>query len=267
MKNKTTESKKIDSKTIIGISIIILIVGIGFSFECPPKSARYIIYFLTALVFFFLLPKSVASATFSLNIKPISFKIFGGAAVFCFLSYIDPIQDSICNSVSVKVFIHGSKGKMDKVLSDGHLVMNIVGKGLQDIPIDKNGTATFDNLNIGDKVMFRIEFSEPFQLNPPDSVYVINSNREISLEVRLLGIDKVFGKTLYNDNPLKDVIVSTEGINDTTNTLGDFEIRIPDSLQKQQYQVWFSKEGYKSVPVIAYPETREPLNIIMEKVK
>lgn len=114
-----------------------------------------------------------------------------------------------------------------------------------------------------------IDFSQPYKTLFPDSLFVVEPNGHIYLPIALQGIDQVKGMVLFNDAPLEGVIVKlvTKGrdLIDTTNQTGDFHFVIPESLQSNEYKVWFIKQGFRSKSAPAFPETGEPLEIVMEK--
>jgi len=146
----------------------------------------------------------------------------------------------------------------------GFVIMDINGERKRE-SINEKGQATFQNLYIGDKVLLNIDFSEPYKAIYPDSVHVITGEGRIYLPVALEGIDKVQGVVLYNEKPLSGVLVKINSLTDTSNETGDYQIIIPDSMQSKEYQVRFLKPSFKEKRVTAYPQTGQPLNIIMEK--
>ncbi len=62
------------------------------------------------------------------------------------------------------------------------------------------------------------------------------------------------------------MIVKIDTISTFTNETGDFILTIPEQMQKKEYNVRFIKKGFKSLSKPAFPQTGEPLEIIMEKL-
>jgi hypothetical protein len=54
-------------------------------------------------------------------------------------------------------------------------------------------------------------------------------------------------------------------LRDTTDDLGRYEVKIPENDQRPEQEVFFKKEGFKSMTKKAFPQTDQPLNIIMER--
>jgi hypothetical protein len=163
------------------------------------------------------------------------------------------------------VFVHGEKGKQDIILQKGSVILDVKGIRVES-QINENGQAFFQNLHVGDQIRLDIKFSEHYRAIFPDSVYTIEADRPIYLEVALPGIDKVKGTVFYKDLPLDDVLIKLDTLIATTDKTGGFVIYIPEELQKNNgYSVFFMKEGFESKVVSAFPQTGEPLIIIMEK--
>ena len=132
-------------------------------------------------------------------------------------------------------------------------------------PIDDKGEAHFENLRAGDSVRLNIDFSEPYISTHPDSIYVVQPQRGIYLEMVLKGIDRVNGKVFFMDQPLEGVRVEIDTLSCHTDRDGNFSMAIPEGLQKDTYEVWFKKQGFKSLKTVALPETGKPLQVILEK--
>jgi hypothetical protein len=143
--------------------------------------------------------------------------------------------------------------------------MTTSGGGAPKELIDDRGAASFKNIKTGDKVRLNIDFSEPYRPIQPDSVYTVPEDGRIQLVVALQHLGKVFGRVMYRDKELSGVIVAVGSLRDTTDDLGRYEIMIPESDQRQEQEVFFKANGLKSVTKKAFPQTNQPLNIIMER--
>ena len=81
----------------------------------------------------------------------------------------------------------------------------------------------------------------------------------------LQNLGLVFGRVLWRDQPLEGVLVAVGELRDTTNDLGRYSIQIPETDQRKEQEVIFKKMNYKTLIKTAYPQTNQPLNIVMEK--
>ena len=132
--------------------------------------------------------------------------------------------------------------------------------------ISENGEAFFNNLKVDEKIRLGVDFSEPYKPTHPDSLYTIDASGKIYLEVALQNLEKVFGRVIFKDKPLDGVQVSIgPSLRDTTDALGYYEVNIPVSQQRKEQEVNFYKPGFKMLSKNAFPQTNEPLNILMEK--
>jgi hypothetical protein len=279
-KQQKVISKKPDVLKIVpkitGLVLIILAVSISILNRCPSNAQYFIIYTLVGIGIAMILVKSAEKSKANIAVFNTVIALSGGVALPFILFFTNPIgsykQDD-CNQLSAytssTVFIHGKKGKQDWILRQkGFVIMDIHGERKK-ASINEIGQAFFQNLKVGDSVRLEIDFSEPYKSVYSDSVYVINQGSNIYLLVALQGLGKVSGTVLYNDNSLDGVLVKLEGngeqLLDTTDTTGGYSFNIPEQLQKSSYEVWFSKKGFKTVSATAYPQTGEPLNMVMEK--
>ena len=131
--------------------------------------------------------------------------------------------------------------------------------------IDDKGTASFQNVKVGDQVKLDVDFSEPFKPKYPDSIYTIPADGRIYLAVELQNLGRVYGTVIWRDQPLPGVLVTIDNLSDTTDVTGRYSIDIPERVQRKEQEVQFLKPGFKMLIKKAYPQTNVPLNIIMEK--
>jgi hypothetical protein len=260
---------------IAGIIFIAVAVIISLSIQCPSKVQYFIIYTLTGVGVSMFLPKSSEKTTANFNLPPFNFKLVGSVSLPFILFFTNPIGhfrkdncDIQLSSTTTTVFVHGKNGRQDMILKKGYVMMDLGEERKKELINDK-GQATFSNLHVGDEVRVNIDFSEPYKSIFPDSVYIIQMNGTIYLQVALQGIDKVKGMVLYNELPLSGVTVKltsrTGDLLDTTTKTGDFFFTVPEEKQATEYKIWFMKDGFKTISAPAYPQTGEPLNIIMGK--
>lgn len=131
--------------------------------------------------------------------------------------------------------------------------------------IDEQGKAAFQNVKIGDKVKLRLDFTEPYRPLNRDSLYTILADGKITLTVGLQYLDSIFGRVIWREQPLEGVIVAVGDVRATTNDLGQYSLHIPEKAQRKEQEVIFKKAGFKMSIKKAFPQTNEPLNIVMEK--
>jgi hypothetical protein len=279
IRRKENSFKSIALKNIAKLSgglFIVLAVIIALFNKCPTNVQYFIIYALFGIGAALLLAKSAERTSANVTVYNVGIGLSGGVALPFILFFTNPIgsfKPDDCNrllsATSATVFVHGKKGKQDMILRQkGFVIMDLHGERKR-ASINENGQAFFQNLHSGDSVRLDIDFSEPYKTIFPDSVYIIQPGSTIYLQVALQGIGEVRGMVLYNAVPLADVTVKLIGktgiLLDTTNSTGDFSFTIPERMQTNEYQVWFIKEGFKAISYPAFPQTGEPLNIVMEK--
>lgn len=157
------------------------------------------------------------------------------------------------------------KMKATTLRKQGYVTMLVKGGEPKKELIDDKDAASFKNVEVGDKVKLKVDFSEPYLPLKPDSLYTIPADGRITLTVGLQNLGQVFGRVLWRDQPLEGVLVAIGDLRDTTNDLGRYSIQIPETEQRQEQEVIFKKVGYKPLIKKALPQTNEPLNIVMEK--
>lgn len=168
--------------------------------------------------------------------------------------------------VSLSVFaFDAKKGKQYPVLrQQGHIWLDINGERKQEA-IDDKGKAVFQNLHVGDNILLEVSFSEPYHAVRPDSFYTVPANGQIYMPVELKGLDKISGRLIARDQPLPGVIVSLGELRDTSDALGNYELRIPETLQKKEQQVQFFKPGYNMRIETIHPQTGQSWDFVLEK--
>lgn len=251
---------------ILGAVLIVLLV------PQTTHAQRFILYALIGVGITLLLAKSASHSRLRFKAWNLSVSLIGGVALPFILFFWDPIgrfkqsSDAAPATTSVTVFVHGKNGRQDMVLrQQGHVVMDVKGGERKRTDINENGAAFFQNLHVGESVQLEVDFSEPYKSLYPDSAYVVPADGRIYLPVALQGIGNVHGKVLYNDNPLAGVVVEINDLTDTTDTTGKFNIAIPEAQQTKEYKVWFSKAGFKTMSALAFPQTGQALEVVLEK--
>ncbi|MCC6283220.1 MAG: hypothetical protein IT262_21610 [Saprospiraceae bacterium] len=209
-----------------------------------------------------------------LNIDTGVAKAGGALALFTLVFLLNPAHlmgDERCKkeeSVSLTVFVNGKNGQSIQPLrQQGYVVLDVNGERKKEL-IDDKGQASFKNLRPGDKIRHvNVEFSEPFVSTRPDSVYTLDASGQIYLEVALKHLGRVFGTVLSRDEPLGGVVVLVDNtFRDTTDATGSYSISIPETAQRSDPEVKFFKEGYRLEIKKAFPQTNQPLNLVMQKL-
>ena len=167
---------------------------------------------------------------------------------------------------NVSVSVENKERDLIPVLSKAaYIIMVVDGGDVKKELIDDKGKASFQNVKIGDKVRLKVDFSEPYRPLNADSLYTIPSDGRLTLTVGLQNLGLVFGRVLWRNQPLEGVLVAIGDLRDTTNDLGLYSIQIPETEQRKEQEVIFKKMNYKTLIKTAYPQTNQPLNIVMEK--
>lgn len=267
-----------EKRTVIGFFCIFVGIAIAIFISCPTNFQSWVFYTLIAIGVGLIFYKSAGQSQVKGKIYGLTFKLRGVVAlvlVYILYAIKSSFREDFCSiqlkRTSLTVFVHGKQSKQELILGNQGSVLMFLRKGIRKASIDENGQAFFPDILVGDSVKLEIDFSEPYRSLNPDSTYVISSSKPIYLTVALKGIDSVYGMVTYNEEPLPDVTVSLIGYKNEeviilkTGRLGGFRFKIPEKIQRKDYQLIFSKRGFKSKVAIAYPETDQSLDIIMEK--
>ena len=166
--------------------------------------------------------------------------------------------------INATVFVESKMGT-DELRKQGYIFMDVEGGERKKELIDDKGTASFQNVKVGDQVKLDVDFSEPFKPKYPDSIYTIPADGRIYLAVELQNLGRVYGTVIWRDQPLPGVLVTIDDLSDTTDVTGSYNIEIPEDNRRKDPEVKFLKPGFKMLMKKAYPQTDVPLNIIMEK--
>ena len=259
-----------DTPKWIGLSLLLLIIIYVTIFPCGTNLQHFVLYGCIGVSFALLFPKSAEKTSLTITILKKAAKFGGAAAIPVTLILWDPISQYAGDACQTKretitVFVHGKNGRQVLPLRNGGIVLMKTSSEPKRSSINENGEAFFYNLTPGEKVTLDIVFSEPYNPIRPDSVYVIQTNELIDLEVTLQNAGTISGHVRYNDDPLPGVQVQVDTITVLTDHLGTFNIKIPENKQKDNYSVLFYKQGFKSQTAPAYPQTGKPLEINLEK--
>ena len=201
--------------------------------------------------------------------------ILGGLAEWSGYSLKDLFGggNGAADTFSVTVFVHGKKGKDERILKNQGQVM--LGLRTNEMPcsINEKGEATFKEIPMGfrgQKVLIRIEHPQPYRATYPDSLYLIEPNAAIFVEVALEGTNRIFGKVMdfKTEQWLDSVRVSVENVATYTDQFGWFELEIPENKQRKFQRVSFFKKGYEIEDLDSIPvHTQQEIGISLKKVK
>lgn len=145
----------------------------------------------------------------------------------------------------LKVKVQGEEN--DPAIDDGEVVLELSDQILHR-QIDQDRMAIFkippSYTRKHGKLSFR--HNQPYEAIWKDSVIKLEENLVMEIPVKLQGLDLIRGY-IYDFNtdvPLPNVQVRIKGIDTKTDSLGNFTLRIPDSLQQKYQDVFFRKKGY-----------------------
>jgi hypothetical protein len=121
--------------------------------------------------------------------------------------------------------------------------------GYQNISFDKNGYATFKNIQ-SDKTTFKINI-EDFTLAEPDKVYDLTKKQRVDLNVVMKkGFGTVKGKAVNQiTNEILEGVRIVLTVKDSdfvarTDGRGEFKIKLPEQFTAEKYDIKADKEGY-----------------------
>ncbi len=97
--------------------------------------------------------------------------------------------------INATVFVESKMGT-DELRKQGYIFMDVEGGERKKELIDDKGTASFQNVKIGDQVSLDIDFSEPFKPKYPDSIYTVPTDGRIYLALELQNLGRVFGTVI-----------------------------------------------------------------------
>ena len=198
----------------------------------------------------------------------IAFKAILLALVLLFYDQFFGDEPEKSKLINVSVVVEDQKHDLIPAFhkgEDAFVLMTVGGGDTKEEVIDYKGTASFKNVKVGDAVRLKVKFSEPYR-PLKDSVYTIPADGRISLTVGLLNLERVYG-TVINEKGafLEGVLVDVNGLRDTTDLTGSYEIFIPNNKQRADQIVKFKKQGYKDTTKTAYPQNKESEDVVMKK--
>ena len=233
---------------------------------------KFLIYTLVGVGLGFLFVASANKSTFKYKTKLVKFSLGGAVAIPFILYWFDPVGSFEIDSCTLKtrqtsltVFVHGKGGKHEMILRQKGTVILDLNGGRTSASINELGEAFFQNLHYGDRIRLNIDFSEPYESTHPDSIYTVELNGQIYLEVYLKGIDRVSGSVFSQDAPLPGVAINVDTLSTTSDSNGRFTIHIPEEMQRKSYEVQFNKKGFASKIEITFPETGKNMEVILQK--
>lgn len=254
----------------IGVASLAAILGAVLFVPCPSSAQFFVFRLILALG----AAGIGAILPGFLHIDTGVAKAGGALALFTLVFLLNPAHlmgDERCKreeAISLTVFVNGKNGQsIQSLRQQGYVVLDVNGERKKEL-IDDKGQASFKNLRSGDKIRHvNVEFSEPYVSTRPDSVYTLDASGQIYLEVALQHLGRVFGTVLSRDQPLGGVIVLVDNtFRDTTDATGSYSISIPETAQRSDPEVKFFKEGYRLEIKKAFPQTNQPLNLVMQKL-
>jgi len=175
---------------------------------------------------------------------------------------------------SFTVVVQGASDVEEKSLPDNGLVVLESGDLRLEQEINNKFEATFRdvpahlfNEQIGTKLTFRDPDNEPYKTVAPDSVYILERDGSVQMNVKLYGLDKLTGiaKDFDTGDPLGNVRISVNGVEAYTNNNGEFNLSLPEEKQKKFQTVRASREGYQMFELSNVPvQTGMELPILMK---
>ncbi len=258
----------------LGIGLVVVIILLVIFIPCPTQNQYFVFRIIIALASAGL--ASIIPGSLNVNVNK-GITAGGALGVFAIIYFFDPassVAENKCDqeTFTFTVFVHGRKGKEDKILTGQGQVCMYLNSMPDKVNIDDDGKATFTEISptfLNSKVRITINHPQPYQSTHPDSLYVLKKDGVIYLETDLYGMDEIFGEVIDSktDQYLDSVRVSILDIDAYTNKNGWFDLHIPSEKQNKFQRVSFDKKGYErqvydSVPV----HTRQPFSLTMKKI-
>ena len=194
----------------------------------------------------------------------------GGPAVIAILVviggfYLVPDQSG---PFSLTVYVHGSQGPQDTVLTGkGEVIMDLGGHR-RGAGIGPSGEAYFPGIPAryrNQEVPISI-LAEGYELAYPNRKHPLAGDGVYVAVKRDDSLGRVYG-TVRDESgkPLSGVSLTIDGVSSTTGADGRFEINIPQEKQRSEQVLEAWLEGYELWRDFVYPKTDTGLSITMKK--
>lgn len=164
------------------------------------------------------------------------------------------MNQSATQPFNMKVIVFGKKGKHDLILKEqGKVILKLPeGYAPRIEKINENGEVIFEKLDaelLGKTAPIYIQHNQPYQSLIPDSLYQLQREGVVELQVQLNHLQEFTGYiTASNALPLAGVKVSIHPkVYTLTDSSGQFVLNIPVPYQKKFQPLTLYKAGYNPV--------------------
>ena len=253
--------------TLSGLGLILLMVGLLFYTPCPSDAQFFtfrVVLALAAGAFAALIPGF-------LNVRwnTPSIQAGGGLALFALIYFLNPAQgiatDSCNPTRDLTLFIENAQGQA--VLQSGTISYRI-GNNRSQESINTEGEVTLKQLPQKDSLYLELlalgwQFTHGkktqtiwpggrdqvvLQIERDNSLCCLKGFVQDETGNRLEGVQIIVGDTALR-----------------TNALGNFELKLPKSKQREHYKIQAQKEGYENWSLTIDPRKEEELEILLEQ--
>jgi hypothetical protein len=269
---KNIGPKKVDDKYIaigLGFFFVILIIIISLFIPCP-SSSQYNIFRIVISISIAGIA-TIIPGSFEIKINP-KLTATGALAIFMFVYHYDPAQLNTPNNCpddfDLTVYVHINGDKNDRILKNKGKVILDLGSDSREASIGARGEAHFMEIPLkfwNKSIKIGLLDGVIYKPTKPDSTYILNGE-PVYLAIQAYGLETVTGTVKDEDGKLLEgAIVRIKNVQTSTNNVGYFNLKIPNSQQSREQQVTISLNGYKVWEGIATPETDEELKAILLK--
>ncbi len=245
---------------------MILTVLVCMNINCERLSWIFATYLLGTGSFYFL-PGFISSRSMLVLNWEVPKIFIGGTIIFLIVLFkFQPLE---------KLFEKRCEPFVDAVVSvrniDGNIALKRRGKVRMHVgetkteDVDSKGDAHFQNLRVGQKAKLSLEEFDFYKPVFPDSVYTITNNTHFELKVYIPGLQTLYGKVLYRGTPVPNVLITLKDLRTTTDSSGNFQLSIPDTLRNERYSLDFFKKDFLPYQEIVNAPLDQPLAIDLQK--
>lgn len=193
-------------------------------------------------------------------------------SIFAIIEYYHTGSGS--DLTAVTVLVHGEKGIDEMILPNRGQVKLIYGgiPIVETLNAKSEATFTIPSKYFRSKETVKILFydpdGEPYRAKNPDSLYKLQPNENLYLEVKLFGLDKIWGviEDIETEKPIPDARISIQGAVTFSNEYGEYTLLIPKEFQEKKQTVRATKEGYKTWTLNVPIQTNRELPIKMTPI-
>lgn len=195
-------------------------------------------------------------------------KTGGALAAFVLVYLINPAKED--KPFTFTVYMQDDKGQIIWLAPEAEIIIDFP-SGRKIANTNIQGEAEFRGIASADiEKPLRISLlkSSPYVLVQPDSIFDLRGKTAIYLPVKTEGLDKIRGTVQDSGGQfIADAIILVEGIADTSDALGRFEVHIPADKEKTRYRLLITKPGYAAWENYFSPSEEQEAPVVLQILK